>query len=260
VDLRERTDEPSPPGSSSRHPWERSRARFFGRLVAERAAARPADRPVRRLLDVGSGDDWLGRSLLPIVRAHGDPAATVTCWDVHYGPDELARPAPAGVTRTATAPDGSFDLVTALDVLEHVPDGDEFLADQVVASLAPGAEAIISVPAYQSLFGDHDRMLGHFRRYRSRELRNLVSGHLEVLEHGTLFTSLLVPRAVQIGLERMGRHRGESGIGAWSGGPRLTTAIERVLDADAAAGRAMRRMGVTVPGLSIWVVARRPRA
>jgi 2-polyprenyl-3-methyl-5-hydroxy-6-metoxy-1,4-benzoquinol methylase len=257
MDLRERTDESGSTGSPHRHPWERSRARFFAGLVADRAATRPTDTPVRRLLDVGSGDDWLGRSLLPVVRRHGHPDATVTCWDVHYGPDELAAPAPDGVTRTATAPAGTFDLVTALDVLEHVPDEHEFLADQVVASLAPGAEAIISVPAYQALYGNHDRMLGHFRRYRSAELRTLVGRHLDVVDHGTLFTSLLAPRAAQIGLERLGRHRAEAGIGAWSGGPRLTAAIERVLDADAALGRRLRRVGVTVPGLSVWVVARR---
>ena len=257
MDLRERTDESGSIGSSHRHPWERSRARFFAGLVAERAAARPAGAPVRRLLDVGSGDDWLGRSLLPVVRRHGDPRSTVTCWDVHYGPDELAAPAPDGVARTATAPSGTFDLVTALDVLEHVPDEHEFLAEQVVAALAPGAEAIISVPAYQALYGDHARMLGHHRRYRPAELRTVVGRHLEVIEHGTLFTSLLLPRAAQIGWERIGHHRAEAGIGAWTGGPRLTAAIERVLDTDAALGRQIRRLGITVPGLSVWVVARR---
>lgn len=257
MDLRERSDGAVPdPTTGRRHPWERSRARFFGRLVVELATARPPADPIRRLLDVGAGDDWLGRSFVPLVRAHGDPAATVTCWDVHYGADDLAAPVPDGLTRTATRPEGSFDLITALDVIEHVADEDQFLDEQVVGRLAAGGHAIISAPAYPSLYGDHDRMLGHFRRYRPTLLRAVVERHLDIVEHGTLFTSLLVPRALQVGLERIGRHGDEPGVGGWSGGPALTRVIEAVLDVDATVSRRLHRANVRVPGLSVWVVAR----
>ena len=241
MDLRERSEH------QGRHPWERARARYFGALVAEHTAGCR----IARLLDVGAGDDWLARELLHALGAQ----AEVVGWDVHYTPEDLAAPAPAGLSRTAMAPAGTFDVVTALDVLEHVDDEDAFLRDQVAARLAPGGIAVVSVPAYQALFGDHDRMLEHRRRYRPAVLRATVGRHLRIIDQGSLFTSLLLPRLVQAGLERAGRHGDATGVGAWTGGPRLTALLERVLLADAAAGRRLGRWGWPVPGLSTWVVA-----
>ncbi|MFV0306252.1 MAG: class I SAM-dependent methyltransferase [Desertimonas sp.] len=255
MDLRERV---LAGDDAPRHPWERSRARVLGDLVSALAAAQP----IRRALDVGAGDDWLARSFVPILRHHGAPDATVTCWDVHYTPEDLARPAAEGIVRTATEPAepaGDFDLVTALDVIEHVADDDVFVRDQIAAKLTPGGRALISVPAYQALFADHDRMLGHHRRYRPAQLRAVVGAHLDVVEWGSFFTTLLIPRAAQVVLERLGRHGDRRGVGEWTGGPRLTTAIERVLDADATAGRRLHRSGIRVPGLSAWLIARRAR-
>lgn len=241
MDLRERSDD------QARHPWERARARYFGALVAEHTTGRR----VRRLLDVGAGDDWLAREFLQAL----GPQAEVVGWDVHYTPEDLAAPAPLGLRRTTTAPSGMFDVVTALDVLEHVDDEDAFLRDQVAARLGPGGIAVLSVPAYQALFGDHDRMLEHHRRYRPAALRAIVGRHLRIIDQGSLFTSLLLPRLVQTGLQRAGRHPDATGVGAWTGGPRLTALLERVLLTDAAVGRRLGRWGVPVPGLSTWVVA-----
>ena len=46
-----------------------------------------------------------------------------------------------------------------------------FLADVIVPAMAPGAVALLSVPAHPRLFSDHDRMLEHARRYRPRAFR-----------------------------------------------------------------------------------------
>ena len=79
---------------------------------------------------------------------------------------------------------------------------------------------MVSVPAHPGLYSDHDRMLGHHRRYRPNELRALLGRHLTVCASGSLFTSLLVPRAFEVLLERAGRHSDPKGVGAWSRGPR----------------------------------------
>lgn len=252
MDLRERA---LAGDGAPRHPWERSRARLLNGLVADLTATQP----VHRLLDVGAGDDWLAGGFVPILRANGARDATVTCWDVHYTPDDLARPAADGITRTADEPLGTFDLVTALDVMEHVTDDDAFVRDQVAARLAPGGHALISVPAYQCLFADHDRMLGHHRRYRPTRLHTVVGAHLDIVEWGSFFTTLLVPRAAQVVLERLGRHGDQSGVAEWQGGPPVTRLVERALDVDAAVGRRLHRAGVRIPGLSTWLIARRRR-
>jgi len=67
----------------------------------------------------------------------------------------------------------SFDLITALDVVEHLDDDVKGLAE-IHRVLKPGAPAVIFVPAFQSLWGPNDVQSGHKRRYRLDELRAAV--------------------------------------------------------------------------------------
>jgi SAM-dependent methyltransferase len=243
VDLRERT------ANDRRHPWEIARARFFRRLIERHVALAG----VARVLDVGAGDGWFAHELSADLPA----TAEIVCWDVNYRSEDLATPPGERLTRTAQVPDGQFDLVLLLDVLEHVLDDEAFLRDAVLPRLARSAFAVISVPAHPRLFSDHDRMLEHHRRYRPRELHDLLGRHLDVVARGSLFATLLAPRAAAVLLERAGRHRGTSGVGGWSGGPALTSAMTAALDADAALGRQLADRGVRLPGLSTWAVCRR---
>src|SRR5262245_18440082 len=69
--------------------------------------------------------------------------------------------------------DNSFDLVTALDVIEHLDDDLGGLAE-IRRVLKPGAPAMIFVPAFQALWGPNDDQSGHKRRYRIGQLRPLI--------------------------------------------------------------------------------------
>jgi SAM-dependent methyltransferase len=65
-------------------------------------------------------------------------------------------------------PGQSLDYVTALDVLEHVPD-DAAVVRGFHRLLKPGGLVVITVPAGMALWSDWDVSLHHFRRYsRSR--------------------------------------------------------------------------------------------
>lgn len=244
MDLSERRD------GTGRHPWELARARFFRRLVADHVDVEA----VRRVLDVGAGDAWFAAAL------HSDlpRAQPVVCWDVNYTVEDLqagADDAGGAVTRTAIRPAGTFDLVLALDVLEHVVDDEAFLVDEILPAIGPGATAVISTPAHGWLFSEHDRVLHHVRRYAPDELIELVGRHLDVVASGSLFSSLVAPRAVGVLAERLGHRPGTAGVGSWQRGPLVTKAITSVLDADAAVGRRLARSGRRLPGLSVWVVA-----
>jgi hypothetical protein len=203
------------------------------------------------VLDAGAGDGWFAGELIDAL----DPAASITCWDVNYRSEELAAPTDPRIARTATNPTGTYELVFALDVLEHL-DGDESFLVGTLLPLLSGT-LVVSVPAIPRLFSNHDRLLEHRRRYRRRDLLEMLGRHVDVRESGTLFTSLLVPRTVTVAAERLGRESKPTGIGTWSGGPRTTSLITSALDADAAAGRRLSRRGVVLPGLSVWAVCRR---
>lgn len=72
-----------------------------------------------------------------------------------------------------------FDAVLATDVLEHIQDGRQALR-RLVSFDQPGGNLLITVPQGPWLFGHHDVMLGHFRRYTRRGLLELCGSPLRV--------------------------------------------------------------------------------
>ncbi len=68
-----------------------------------------------------------------------------------------------------------FDTVVCLNVLEHIAD-DLFALEQMRAVLAGDGHLVLLVPAHPLLYGEFDRALGHFRRYRKSELIGKLKG------------------------------------------------------------------------------------
>ena len=69
--------------------------------------------------------------------------------------------------------DASFDLILATDVLEHVDD-DLAAAREIARVLVPGGTALVTVPAFQMLWGLQDRVALHKRRYRQGQILKLL--------------------------------------------------------------------------------------
>lgn len=63
----------------------------------------------------------------------------------------------------------TFDIVTAIDVLEHVPN-DEKAIKEIYRVLKPGGIGIFLVPAHPHLWSTRDVRLQHYRRYLKNEL------------------------------------------------------------------------------------------
>lgn len=146
---------------------------FWGkRRLMQRMLGRKLAQPGLRILDIGCG---AGANALEL-SAFG----AVTASDRSL--DALAFVRSRGVERVvaAEAPrlpfaDGSFDVVTAYDVIEHVEDDSGFVRE-LARVLAPGGTLAVHVPAWPSLWSGHDVALEHKRRYTRRGLRALVDG------------------------------------------------------------------------------------
>ena len=69
--------------------------------------------------------------------------------------------------------DCSFDIATALDVIEHLDD-DYIALTELWRVLKPGGILIVSVPAYRFLWTYWDDILGHRRRYTTATLREVA--------------------------------------------------------------------------------------
>jgi SAM-dependent methyltransferase len=94
---------------------------------------------------------------------------------------------------------GSFDLVVALDVLEHIERDSEALVS-LVSMAKPGGYIVVTVPAHPILWGEHDRRLSHVRRYRRRELKRMCAATGCDLRFFTAFNTILSPIAVTLRL------------------------------------------------------------
>lgn len=70
--------------------------------------------------------------------------------------------------------DASFDLVCALDVVEHVADGDRALAE-LARVTAADATLLLSVPLHPEYWTVFDEVVGHCRRYPPATLLEQLS-------------------------------------------------------------------------------------
>ncbi len=174
--------------------WFQGRRKVILSVLADELARHypPGGRRLR-LLDVGCGTGML----LEDLRTHGtalgldySPVALKYCRD--RGLDGLGR-ADAHHLPVRSA---SVDLITALDVVEHIRD-DRRLMGEFFRVLAPGGLAVMSVPAHKHLWSAHDVALHHFRRYEKPEFRALVEeAGLHPVRYTHTFATVYPPVAV----------------------------------------------------------------
>jgi SAM-dependent methyltransferase len=135
----------------------------------------------RRILEVGAGIGNMSALFL-----QNNPALLVaTDTDPHYRARLAERFAarPEVVVEELRMPDPDaparfrrfeLDTVIATNVVEHIED-DLGTVVTMRGLLVPGGRAIILVPALQSIYGELDRELGHFRRYNRARLGSLLT-------------------------------------------------------------------------------------
>lgn len=119
------------------------------------------------VLDVGCGAGNMIHHLAPYGRVRGI--------EVDARPVKIAQQRGYDVrlgdaTKEIPFHDASFDLVTALDVIEHV-DADEKILQEAFRVLRPNGHVLITTPAFQWLWSHNDELNAHKRRYTANELR-----------------------------------------------------------------------------------------
>jgi SAM-dependent methyltransferase len=146
-----------------RHWWYRERRALLARAVA--------DLEVGAALDVGAAGggntlvlSGLGWSALAL--EHSGPGAAVAA--------SRGLPVVRGDAHRLPFADGSLDLVTALDVLEHLQD-DHGAARELHRVLRPGGRLVVTVPVDPRLWSAHDEAVGHVRRYTRPEILHLLT-------------------------------------------------------------------------------------
>lgn len=93
--------------------------------------------------------------------------------------------------------DESFDIVTAFDLIEHLPD-DRALVGEIRRILKPGGYLMATVPAHPLLWTGHDVSLHHHRRYTGKTFETLFDPPLWETVRMTAIFSLVFPPAALI--------------------------------------------------------------
>lgn len=250
MDLKELTE-----SEQARHPWETSR------VVALKSILKGTIKSSMRALDLGCGDGYASRELF-----RGAGVSEITGVDTNLTEELAARFSKqgGGIEFLAKLPEGGrpYDLILLLDVIEHVPDDAAFLSGVVKERLTGGGRIMITVPAFNSLFSSHDNFLGHYRRYSLGELTALVKkAGCVPLASGYLYTTLLLPRFASACVEKLAKKPGKkpAGVGGWSHGALFTRVVEACLRADNALSLTANRLGIKLPGLTVWVLCEKQR-
>ena len=150
------------------HWWHIGRRKILAGFVEEICRQVTDRRP--RILDVGCGT---GANLIMLSK-YGDAEGVDVSEDAlafcrERGLDKVKL----GAGEALPYEEGTFDLVTAFDVVEHMDDDLAGLSE-MQRVLRPGGRVLLFVPTFMFLWGLQDDVSHHRRRYRLSQLRGVL--------------------------------------------------------------------------------------
>ncbi|MBU1921112.1 class I SAM-dependent methyltransferase [bacterium] len=192
--------------------WYRARERFTLTTLQRLRKRCERNRQPWEILDVGCGYGSFSAALLSFGSVLGIDAEPDA---VAFARRAYPRCRFEVGTIPAELPDASFDLITLLDVLEHLDHRVDTL-QRIRERLRPKGWLLLTVPACPSLWSRRDEANHHRLRYRRQQLlRDLDSAQLRVV-FLTFFNTLMLPpiwiaaqieRVLGIRPERIVQHR-----------------------------------------------------
>jgi SAM-dependent methyltransferase len=103
--------------------------------------------------------------------------------------------------------DVSFDLVCALDILEHVVDDDGALRE-LTRVADPHAALLLSVPLHAAAWTAFDDFVGHYRRYGPGEISDRLAAHGWRIEQSAVYgMQPSSPTLLALGQKYLTQHR-----------------------------------------------------
>jgi SAM-dependent methyltransferase len=104
-----------------------------------------------------------------------------------------------GVAESLPYPDGTFDMVFALDVIEHLDD-DQIALAEFRRVLKPNGTLLVTVPAFPFLWSQHDVALHHKRRYTSKTLLGALESSGFQVGKWSYYNTVLFPVVASVRL------------------------------------------------------------
>ena len=230
--------------AEDRHWWFAARRQIIGKVLDSYFTP-----PVNsRVLEVGCGT---GGNLAMLSR-YGD----IYAMEMDAEARDLAGSRDIGDIRAGHLPDrvpfdGGFDLVCALDVIEHIDD-DLAALQALYAQLRPGGALLVTVPAYRFLWSAHDDANQHKRRYTRPQLLQQVRAAGFAPVYASYFNTFMFPLILAVRVLHNLLHRPPG-----SDIEMPSTGVNRLLQTIFGFERCLMP-GLSLPfGVSVLVIARR---
>ena len=225
-----------------RHWWYRARREVVAELIRRKVSLPKQAKGLEIGCGTGHNLAMLGEfaamdalEVDPVVRAMAEK---------RLGHAVLSAPLPA----LEGVPDDTYEMVAALDVIEHIVD-DKAALEGIARVLKPAGKLIMTVPAHRWMWSAHDVVNHHQRRYSKAAFKSLVDHSPLKLESIGYLNSLLFPVAVaqRIASKVTGKEDADLAPPAEP----INQALERVF---ALERRVIGRIPLP-PGLSLFAVA-----
>jgi len=166
------------------HWWHKAKRIIVTSLIRAHA---PTNNPV--ILDVGCGTGKNLEEFKSLGRVVGiDLSQTAVDYCKKRGINSVVR----GSVEKLPFSANKIDIVTALDVIEHVDEQKSL--SEVARVLKPGGVLICTVPAFTWLWSEWDVALHHKKRYTSSETISVIEKNgMKVVRWTYLYSFLVVP-------------------------------------------------------------------
>lgn len=220
--------------SEIRHPWELSRFHSLSNEIKKYHKE-------GSILDIGCGDSFFDRELLKTNININEMYGVDIFLEKDFDENKYH------VVNDYEKLNGKkFDTIIMFDVLEHIEKDDDFLNNEVNDLIKYDGKIIITVPAFQFLFSEHDKFLKHFRRYDKKMINKLIEKtNYKIVNFHYFYFSLFMFRLIF--------RDNSNDLAEWKYDEKslITKFIISILNIDYSLSKLL---GKILPGLSLFVV------
>lgn len=141
----------------------------------------------KKILDIGCGSGYIGKSFL---KNNQVTFADINQKELDKIQDQKAIIKRIDLNRKLPFKDNYFDLIICADVLEHLENTDNIMKE--FKRILKGS-LIITAPAYSKLYGVHDKLINHYRRYDKIDYINMAKENNLQLKIRYIGSFILIP-------------------------------------------------------------------
>lgn len=207
------------------------------------------------VLDIGAGSGHA----IPTLKLYGEVDA------IELAPEaqEYLKEKPVRTIFTEGLPqvkvDQSYKMIVGLEVLEHIEDEKDAIS-WIDSHLDENGYLLLTVPAYQWLFGPHDVANQHFRRYTKGRLIKALPDHYTLIRSGYFITGLF-PLAVASKLAFFIKNKmKEKDHAVKKQSSNLPESVDKIFFMILKLEAKMAKMGISMPfGLTVYVLAQKKK-